>query len=549
MKIFYSFTLIIIVYINSFSQENSILYASKMNNDIFVADHFQFFNDENNSESINTIQSKKFKKSKQKILNFGFKEGSVWVKFSIRNDLKNSLDKILQIQKPLQDSIVFFEQIDKNDWMIYLSGVKVKNRDKLIKGSAIYFPIKLEPSETKTFYIRVRSKYGISFASKIIDIQEYLNYRLAEMLIMALIIGALLSIAIYNLVIGKGFSDTTYYYYAALIITTTLIQATVRGFFFNYIHIESDFIREWWPPFIIATGVILFSLFSIRFLQAAKYNRTANYILKALIYFTLFGLVIEFVSFEFFGIYTTNKLVALATMIVGFAALFSGIIVYRKGNKFARYFIIAWFFYSFSIVIYVGTLLAVLEITWFTTNAYMLGSFLEVTFLSLALVERYKILIEDKKNVEFNLNRINVEVNLKDSEISKLITESISHIESKTKLTEQLKEISKSNDKFSLQTIIADLNVEKLDNEKKLMYKQNLDKVNELFITRLKKAYPVLTDTDIEMAVFAKMSLSTKEMANLRNTSIEAIKKNRYRLRKKINLKDGESLEYFMSKF
>jgi DNA-binding CsgD family transcriptional regulator len=46
-----------------------------------------------------------------------------------------------------------------------------------------------------------------------------------------------------------------------------------------------------------------------------------------------------------------------------------------------------------------------------------------------------------------------------------------------------------------------------------------------------------------------RVGLSTKEIADVQYVSIDAIRKSRYRIRKKLNLDSKESLEKFILKF
>ena len=57
------------------------------------------------------------------------------------------------------------------------------------------------------------------------------------------------------------------------------------------------------------------------------------------------------------------------------------------------------------------------------------------------------------------------------------------------------------------------------------------------------KSYPEVSTNDLRLMSLLKMNLSSKEIANILNISIEGVKKARYRLRKKLNLNTEESLQ------
>lgn len=77
----------------------------------------------------------------------------------------------------------------------------------------------------------------------------------------------------------------------------------------------------------------------------------------------------------------------------------------------------------------------------------------------------------------------------------------------------------------------------------------HFDAVHNKFLHRLKSAYPVLTQTDLKMCAYIKMNLSTKEIAQLMNITIKGVEVSKYRLKKKINIQQEESLINFINEF
>lgn len=62
--------------------------------------------------------------------------------------------------------------------------------------------------------------------------------------------------------------------------------------------------------------------------------------------------------------------------------------------------------------------------------------------------------------------------------------------------------------------------------------------VNELLISKLSHSYPNLTSNDLKLCLYLKMNLSTKEIAQLQQKTVESIKVARSRLRKKMGISD-----------
>ncbi|WP_264563869.1 histidine kinase [Flavobacterium sp. N3904] len=77
-------------------------------------------------------------------------------------------------------------------------------------------------------------------------------------------------------------------------------------------------------------------------------------------------------------------------------------------------------------------------------------------------------------------------------------------------------------------------------------FETNLNQINNEFINSLSKKYPALTSKDIKLCIYLKMNLSSKEIAPMMNISFRGVELHRYRLRKKLNLLQEESLSKFL---
>ncbi len=142
---------------------------------------------------------------------------------------------------------------------------------------------------------------------------------------------------------------------------------------------------------------------------------------------------------------------------------------------------------------------------------------------------------------------LNNKIAVKTEEINELLTETIQHIRSKEHLAENLQKLSLEQEGITLKSIIADLKASKADHSKLMLIKQNIKQVNFEFIKKLKTKHPILTKTDIEICSFIRIGLSRKEIANLRNTSLEAVKSSRFRIKKKLKISASEKLDDYVN--
>ena len=77
---------------------------------------------------------------------------------------------------------------------------------------------------------------------------------------------------------------------------------------------------------------------------------------------------------------------------------------------------------------------------------------------------------------------------------------------------------------------------------------QNVEKVNFEFIQKLMERFPNLNENEKHLVILLRLKFTSKEIADLRAVSVKAIEISRYRLKKKMNLDDNDSLTSFIQK-
>ena len=157
-------------------------------------------------------------------------------------------------------------------------------------------------------------------------------------------------------------------------------------------------------------------------------------------------------------------------------------------------------------------------------------------------VRKEKLLNE----LSFNVNTLKSDIDDKIEEIESLRKDTFQHIKSKERMVDSLKKVAADDKKVSIQSLIADLKSELLEDAQLIILKNDIEGVNKEFVQRIKKIHPNLTKTDLEICTYLRMSLERKEIARLRATSVDAVKKSRYRLRKKLALDTGTDLVTYL---
>lgn len=105
---------------------------------------------------------------------------------------------------------------------------------------------------------------------------------------------------------------------------------------------------------------------------------------------------------------------------------------------------------------------------------------------------------------------------------------------------------AKESVKKGLNVVIDEIDKEINDDKEWKYLEPRLDKFYNNFISQLRKLHPDLTLSEIKIATYVRMNLTSKEISEFMNKTIRAVENDRYRLRKKINLDSNESLQNYL---
>ncbi|GMT45442.1 MAG: hypothetical protein IEMM0006_1274 [bacterium] len=81
------------------------------------------------------------------------------------------------------------------------------------------------------------------------------------------------------------------------------------------------------------------------------------------------------------------------------------------------------------------------------------------------------------------------------------------------------------------------------------IFKQKFSAVHKDFFDKLRAAHPDLTKTEMKFCTYLRIHMSSQQIASVLNISMEAIRKNRYRIRKKFVMETSDSLEEYINRF
>ncbi|MCG8312380.1 MAG: response regulator [Pseudomonadales bacterium] len=202
--------------------------------------------------------------------------------------------------------------------------------------------------------------------------------------------------AVYNLFLGISINDKTYFFYVGYIISFIVLQACLLGYSYQYLWPGFPQINNYAIPNFILLAMAFTSLFSQSFLQTQLYSPICHRILHLI---TLCSIC--FVLLNFFISYPLR--VALAIWLSLFATigiLSAAVVVLRKGQRFARLYLVAWSILLIGAVTYGFYALGIFPGNFVTRHASQIGAAIEVILLSFALADRINRIKAEKRELE-----------------------------------------------------------------------------------------------------------------------------------------------------
>ncbi len=161
-----------------------------------------------------------------------------------------------------------------------------------------------------------------------------------------------------------------------------------------------------------------------------------------------------------------------------------------------------------------------------------------------------EVKLAEKEKQLLSVEKMRAEENLKHAE--ELLTAYLTTIKEKTILIENLgtelehlkrtsypvnsfEEIAAKMDVLASSTILTD--------EDWQHFRNLFEQVHPGFLYRLKDRFPDLSPAEMRLLILTRLKLSSRDMAHMLGITIEAIRKNRYRVRKKLCLDEESKLE------
>lgn len=348
----------------------------------------------NNSLTIGEIlQSSDYEMSTSGTPNLGLSSDFKYVKFKL--PASNS-DISFSIKNPSIDLLEVYSFRSGELKLEGTHGTSISNdRNGAMYSSFTFNHLK---NENSWYLLKIKSGKQIVLPIQVSNPINIARSSNADDNLMFLYIGIILVLILYNLFLGISTGDINYLKYTLYILSIAITQIGLFGYGDRFIWGSNVWLTQNNVHLLGAISGITTILFARSFLRTKQYTPVIDKILLAYVGFDIVAIGLTLAgNYEMaYNLINFNAASSIILLIAGFQSM-------RKGNKSARFFLLAWTIFIFACTIFAMKDFGVLPYNFITSSSLPIGSALEGILLSFALADRINQLKLEKAKADADL--------------------------------------------------------------------------------------------------------------------------------------------------
>ena len=353
-------------------------------------------------------------------LNFKYSRSTFWLRFSIKNDSPNRLNYILDITNPDLDYLCFYELLFDSVLRAIQTGELFDVDTREVLNRNFVFQLPLERGDIRTYFISVKNNGHPCSVPIALEKSSYFQvFNSKEDIFNWLIYGLLIFIAIFNLYLFWSLKDRVNLYHSLSLFFAIISFMHYEGYFY-LINPPVIFEKIKWinPSF--------YTVFLLLFIQAFTFGNNRFKFIRASL--TPLKYIVLIVPFTYILPYPFSLISDIGILII-ILIIFVIIIVMVLDSFDRKYypsqiFLGSFFLISLGVIIHILKEFNIINPNFLSINAIKIGLTLQNIFLTIAVLERFRINQQnDKQTISDSLVKIerqNKELEIINTELEKL---------------------------------------------------------------------------------------------------------------------------------
>jgi len=427
--------------------------------------YLTIFEDTTGILSINSIiandSSEKFKPV---TYNFNIHPTSTyWIKFSVKNEGDAFTQYVIEnYYSHTKDFSIFYVENGKVFHQTTGEYITYAHRNFQHKNLVLDLPVS-DIGKERTYYIKIVSDLYVNFNFVVNSQHSFSHYSTNEYFLLGIYYGIILLLILYNIILFFTIRAKLYILYIFYLLSGMLISLNEDKLGYQYLWPEypelNPFLSFHVAPLLL---VFCFLLYASNFLELYKRIK-----FLFILVWTSFAIYMSIFILNFY--FPLLIAIRITTPLPFLIVFISTIIIYIKGYKSARFFILGAGLILSSIILIQLRALAIIMGSIFTVYIFNYSLIIESIILSIALSDRIGIIRKEKEAAQIfalkeleEKEKLQVEVNNQLSEKQQL--QNKINVELEIKVTERTKELRSRSEELEITNIKLQSLIEQTNN-------------------------------------------------------------------------------------
>jgi len=372
----------------------------------------------------------KFIANDKKIPNFGFTRNTYWVRFRVKNNSDLSKKWLLVSNYPNTHFLDFYQSNNNRDFKHIKVGTLEPFTSREIESRLLVFNLTFDDNQEKIIYLRYQSQAVMVISLTIQSLELFLQKQTLDYLLMGLFYGCLLAIAGYHLFLFYHLREKSYLYYVLFLLSVTLFQVSFDGLGQQYV----------WPrtkssiAFLVPLSTILIFITFLKFTAAFLHIKETLFYAYQVVLILIALFLMSLIAIPFISYGLLSQVINILGIITSVVCLTISLIVWQKGYRQTRYYILAWVPLILPVFARIAFIFSLLPSNTIIEHGYQVGIVLTTLFWSLALADQINTLKEEttqaqtqtlqqKEQALYLQNQLNTTLQAMNKELEKRVAE------------------------------------------------------------------------------------------------------------------------------
>ncbi len=180
-------------------------------------------------EDVTSVKATGFKRSTDRVLNFGLTSSAYWVRFTLRNPSTAPLSFCLAVEYPLMDNIRLYVPEGAKGYRAIMSGDTLPYRNREFQHRNFVFPLQQGPGD-RTYYMRFSTTSAMTIPIAVFSLERLYRKTGIENGVYGVYYGMLIVMLLYNLFILAMVRGRDYLFYVLYVAGALLASLVIDGF-------------------------------------------------------------------------------------------------------------------------------------------------------------------------------------------------------------------------------------------------------------------------------------------------------------------------------